>query len=77
MGTTKTGLKTELEEAGINRTKYKVYLEIVNQAKVLVPFSVNGIKVETVFLVAEAVILSEMPQSYIYVPKEDILDAIN
>lgn len=77
LGTTKIGFKTELEEAGINQTKYKVYLEIVNQAKVLVPFSANDIKVETVLLVAEAVILGEMPQSYIYVPKEDILDAIN
>jgi sporulation protein YunB len=77
LGTTKIGFKTELEEAGINQTKYKVYLEIINQAKVLVPFSANDIKVETVLLVAEAVILGEMPQSYIYVPKEDILDAIN
>lgn len=77
LGTTKIGFKTELEEAGINQTKYKVYLEVVNQAKVLVPFTTNEIKVETVLLVAEAVILGEMPDTYIYVPKDGILDAVS
>lgn len=77
LGTTKIDFKTELEEAGINQTKYKVYLQVVNQAKVLVPFTVNDIKVETVLLVAEAVILGEMPDTYIYVPKDGILDAVS
>ncbi len=77
LGTAKIDFKTELTEAGINQTKYKIYLVVVNTAKVVVPFSDKQIQVETTLLVAEAVILGEIPDSFIYVPKEDVLDAIN
>lgn len=77
LGTTKITFKTELTEAGINQTKYKIYLEVKNSAKVIVPFSNNQIDVETTLLIAEAVILGEIPDSFIVVPRENILDAAN
>jgi sporulation protein YunB len=77
LGTTKIAFKTELTDAGINQTKYKIHLEVINTAKVIVPFSDNQIQVETTMLVAEAVILGDIPDSFIVVPKEDILDAVN
>lgn len=76
-GATKIDFKTEFTEAGINQTKYKVHLEVTNTAKVVMPFSDNQIEVETILLLAEAVILGEIPDSFIYVPREDVLDAIN
>jgi len=77
LGTTKIDFITELTEAGINQTKYKVYLEVINTAKVVVPFSENQIQVETTLLVAEAVILGEIPESYVQVPDRDILDGMD
>lgn len=69
-----TDFKTEFETQGINQTKYKVYVEMVCQVKVLVPFASETFKTKTTVLVAEAVILGEVPNSYVEVPEEDILD---
>ncbi|GAB1475649.1 sporulation protein YunB [Bacillota bacterium] len=77
LGTAKIVFKTEMSEAGINQTKYKIYLDVVNSARVIVPFSNNMIEVETTLLIAEAVILGEIPDSYIVVPKENMLDALD
>lgn len=66
---------TEFETQGINQTKYKVYVTFVSQARILAPFSSNTIVVENTILIAEAIILGKVPQSYVNVPKEDILDA--
>jgi sporulation protein YunB len=77
LGTTKVSFKTELTEAGINQTKYKIYMEVINTAKVVVPFSENQIQAETTLLIAEAVILGEIPDSYVQVPDRDILDGMD
>lgn len=66
--------KTEFESRGINQTKYKVYIELVSDVKVLSPFASEHLEVATTVLVAEAVILGGVPGSYVYVPEEDILD---
>ena len=77
LGTAKIVFKTELEDAGINQTKYKIYLDVVNTARVIVPFSNKQVQVETTLLIAEAVILGEIPDSYIIVPQENLLDALS
>lgn len=66
--------KTEFETQGINQTKYKVYLELVSEVRVLAPFASDTFQVSTVVLVAEAIILGSVPGSYVNVPEEDILD---
>lgn len=75
IGMSRVNFITEFESTGINQTKYKVYLEIDSQARVLAPFSINNINVQNTILVAEAVIVGEVPDSYINVPEESILDA--
>ncbi|HZK02467.1 MAG TPA: sporulation protein YunB [Anaerovoracaceae bacterium] len=77
IGASKIFFKTELTEAGINQTKYKIYLDVINIAKVIVPFSDKQIEVKTTLLIAEAVIVGDIPDSYIIVPPDDILDAVN
>ncbi len=77
LGATKIQFTTELTEAGINQTKYKVYLDVINTAKVIVPFSDEQIQVETTLLVAEVVILGGIPDSYVQVPDRDILDGMD
>lgn len=75
IGMSKVNFKTEFESAGINQTKYKVFLELDSQARILIPFSAEDIRVENSILIAEAIIVGEVPESYINVPKEDTLDA--
>ncbi len=77
LGATTINFNTELTYSGINQTKYKIFLDVVNVVKVIVPFSNNQIQVDTSLLIAEAVIIGDIPESYIIVPKDDILDAVN
>lgn len=66
--------KTEFESQGINQTKYKVFMELISEVKVLAPFASETFQVSTTLLVAEAIILGSVPGSYVNVPEEDILD---
>ena len=69
--------KTEFESQGINQTKYKVYMNLTSEVKVLAPFSEETFQVATTVLIAEAIILGSVPGSYVNVPEEDILDVTN
>ena len=66
--------KSELETQGINQTKYRIYIEHKCRVRVLAPFSSENFELSGTIPVAEAVILGEVPRSYVQVPKEDILD---
>ncbi|MCI9598304.1 MAG: sporulation protein YunB [Firmicutes bacterium] len=66
--------KTEFETQGINQTKYKVYITLKSEVKMLAPFSAKTFRTSNTILLAEAVIIGNVPQSYVQVPKEDILD---
>ncbi|MBN7772038.1 sporulation protein YunB [Clostridium aminobutyricum] len=68
---------SEFETKGINQTKYKVYIELTSKVRVLAPFSSKSMEIKNVVLVAEAVILGKVPNSYVVVPKENLLDATN
>lgn len=76
IGMAKMSFKTEFESCGINQTKYKVFLDFESQAKVLVPFAINNINVSNTILMAEAIIVGEVPQSYVNVPKEELTNLI-
>ncbi len=77
IGMSRVNFKTEFESMGINQTKYKVFLEMDSQARVLAPFSINNIEVQNTILVAEAIIVGEVPESYVHVPWESMMDATN
>ncbi|MEA4986632.1 MAG: sporulation protein YunB [Anaerovorax sp.] len=77
MATTEVNFKTEFESTGINQTRHRVYLEVNSNAKVLVPFSSNKMKLKNTVLVAETIIVGDVPQSYIFVPEKSILDVVN
>ena len=77
MSVSKCDYESDFEEQGINQTKYKIYLKVKSTVRVLQPFSSKNISVENRILLGEMVILGDVPNSYVNVPKEDILDAIN
>jgi len=70
----KTDFKTEFVSEGINQTKYKVYVILTCQVQVLAPFSDQTIDVEKTILVAEAVILGRIPETYVVVPGDKVVE---
>ncbi|MDO5414337.1 MAG: sporulation protein YunB [Bacillota bacterium] len=66
--------RSEFETQGINQTKYRIYIEHKCRVRVLAPFSSETFDIRGTIPIAEAVILGEVPHSFVQVPKEDILD---
>ena len=71
------GYKTEFEDAGINQTKYKVYITINTEARVMTPFMAENIHVENTVLAAESVIVGGVPDTYANIPKDNISDFVS
>lgn len=66
--------RTEFESQGINQTKYKIYIVVGSKVKIMSPFAAETFETSSNVLVAEAVILGKVPESFVQVPEEDILD---
>ncbi len=77
IGAAEVGFKTEFESSGINQTRHRIYLEVSSTARILAPFSLAKIQTSDVILVAETVIVGDVPQSYVFVPENDILDGLD
>ena len=69
--------ETEFETQGINQTRYCVYCTIKSQVRILAPFTDKVSEINRRFLLAEAIIVGDVPGNYVEVPKESILDAID
>ncbi|MBQ9930834.1 MAG: sporulation protein YunB [Firmicutes bacterium] len=76
LGTAKIGFETEFEAVGINQTKYKVYLEVETRARLLAPFSREELTAENELLIAETIIVGDVPSTYVKVPEEDVLEMV-
>lgn len=66
--------ETAFESKGINQTKYQVFARIETEVRVLQPFSHEDFTITTRMLLSELVIVGDVPENYVSVPKEDILD---
>lgn len=72
---TKCDYETSFQSEGINQTKYEIYLNIKSDVRILRPFSNKEYNITNRVLVAQIILLGDVPKSYVNVPKEDILDA--
>lgn len=70
------GYKTEFESTGINQSKYKVYLDVKTETRLLVPFMSEKFEAANTVLIAEAVIVGEVPETYTNIPKEDVSELV-
>lgn len=52
------------EQAGINQTRHKIYLEIKTRVRIVIPLTFANAEVRTEVPLAEAVIMGEFPQVY-------------
>lgn len=76
MGTVIVDFITGFEDAGINQTRHKIYLAVNTQIKVVLPLFKDIVDVVTKVPVAETIIVGDIPQSYIFIPENSIVDIV-
>ena len=75
-GSVNVDFATEFEEAGINQTRHRIYLIVMTDIRMIIPLTSETLRVTTNIPIAETVIVGDVPEQYIFVPKEDSLDII-
>lgn len=73
---TKFQYETEFETEGINQTRYYVYCRVTSKIHILAPFTDKIATIDRRILLAEAIIVGKVPENYVMVPEDSILDAI-
>ncbi len=73
---TKFEYATEFETEGINQTRYYVYCNLTSQIHIVAPFTDKTATISRKILLAEAIIVGKVPENYVMVPEDSILDAI-
>ena len=79
IGTVETDLKSEFKTAGINQTIHQIYLDIKCNVSILTPFNSTTEEIKNQILIAESVIVGEIPSSYYNfngIDKKDTLQVI-
>lgn len=64
IGNVKTDLKSEFINKGINQTLHRVYLQVDCEVSILTPFDNITKSISNQILVAENVIVGNIPQTY-------------
>lgn len=72
---TKITSNTGFETQGINQTRYFVHCNVQSQVRILAPFTNKTAEINRSYQIAEAIVVGQVPSSYVYVPEESILDA--
>lgn len=74
VGAVNASFHTEFEAAGINQTRHKIYLQLHATVRLVLPTGAQPVTVDTQMLIAESIIVGEVPQSYMNVPESEMLD---
>ena len=64
IGTVKTNVKSEFISQGINQTLHRLYLDIESEISVLTPFNTINESITNQLILAENIIVGEIPQTY-------------
>ncbi len=72
---TKITSSTGFETQGINQTRYFVHCNVRSQVRILAPFTNETAEISRDYQLAEAIIVGQVPDSYVVVPENEILDA--
>lgn len=59
---------TEFDESGINQTRYKIYITVAVDMRIISPVTTSSVTVKNNVLMAEIVIVGEVPDSYMKFP---------
>lgn len=74
VGAVSVRFHTEFEAAGINQTRHKIYLQLHAAVRLVLPTGAQPVTVDTQMLIAESIIVGEVPGSYMNVPESEMLD---
>lgn len=66
---------TEFESAGINQSRHKIYLALETTVRLVIPTGAKQASIASQVLIAESIIVGDVPQSYVNVPEMD--DSLN
>ncbi len=72
IGTVSVDFKTDFESSGINQTRHRIYLEAKTQVKVVIPLTTSTKEVKAQIPICETVIIGDVPNSYVNIPKENV-----
>lgn len=75
-GSVNVDFATEFEEAGINQTRHRIYLIVMTDIRMIIPLASETLRITTNIPIAETVVIGEVPEQYISIPKEDINNII-
>lgn len=70
-GSVGVNFTTEFIEAGINQTRLKIYMHVSTKVQIIVPFAGDKVDVAINIPVSETIIVGDVPESYINVPKDN------
>ncbi|MDS1030928.1 sporulation protein YunB [Bacillota bacterium LX-D] len=65
VGTVEAKILDDFEEAGINQTRHRVYLNVKSTVQVIIPFVSQTMPVETRVPLADAIIVGRVPNTYL------------
>ncbi len=71
VGSITTRFVTAFETAGINQTRHEISLEASTQMRIVIPTGASTVAITTIVPVADAIIVGEVPASYVNVPDVD------
>ncbi len=71
IGAVRTEFTTEFSEAGINQTRYRVHLNVTADMAMLIGNSPHEVSVYANAVIAESIIVGDVPQTYANLPAEN------
>ena len=74
VGAVNVSFHTEFENAGINQTRHKIYLQLHASVELVLPTGSRPVAADTQVLIAESIIVGDVPQSSISVPESEMLN---
>ena len=64
VGNVKTDVKSEFKSQGINQTLHRLYLQIESEISILTPFNTIQESITNQLILAENIIVGEIPETY-------------
>ncbi|MBQ2581918.1 MAG: sporulation protein YunB, partial [Ruminococcus sp.] len=64
LGSVSTRIRSEFDDCGINQSRYRVYINISVELSAVLPIRTTEITVESQYLLAEKVIVGDVPDAY-------------
>ncbi|MGI6343492.1 MAG: sporulation protein YunB [Bacillota bacterium] len=68
VGTVNVEVTDAFEEAGINQTRHKIYLEVYSEVQIVIPFVTKSVQVHSRVPIADVTYMGEVPQTVIDLP---------